>query len=126
MPDRRDARRAFLPEPRLEPVPRLFRGHLVVRRVQRRVDGDESDELVRVFEDPKSRGGRASVMGLDVREVYASENVLGRVFYIRSVFPKSHVSGMAKEGGAATAAPHIPVNQEHYWHGRGEKCREEL
>ena len=87
VPDRRDPRRAFLPEPRLEPFPRLFRGHLVVRRVQRRVDGDESDELVRVFEHPKSRGGRASVMGLDVREVYASENVLARVFYIRSVYP---------------------------------------
>jgi hypothetical protein len=41
-----------------------------------------------VFEDPKSRGGRAPVMGLDVREVYASENVLGRIFYIWPVFPK--------------------------------------
>jgi hypothetical protein len=40
-----------------------------------------------VFEDPKSRGGRAFVMGLDVREVYASENLLSCVFYIRSVFP---------------------------------------
>jgi hypothetical protein len=87
MPDGRDARRASLTEPRLEPFPRLFRSHLVIRRVQRRVDSDEPDELVRVFEDPKSRGGRACVMGLDVQEVYTSEDLLGRVFYRRSVFP---------------------------------------
>ena len=87
VPDGGDARRAVLPEPLPQLLLRLLRDRLVVRRVAGRVDGDEPDDLVREFEDPKPGGGRARVVLSDVQEVYASEDVLGGAFYERSVFP---------------------------------------
>ena len=87
VPDGGDARRAVLPELLSQLLLWLLRDRLVVRRVAGGVDGDEPDDLVREFEDPKPRGGRARVVLLDVQEVYASEDVLGGAFYERSVFP---------------------------------------
>ena len=87
MSDGRDARRACLPDARSQLLARLLRDLLVILRVQRRVDGDESDDLVPELENPKARGGRARIIGLDVEEVYTSEDLLGRIFNERSIFP---------------------------------------
>ncbi len=87
MSDSRNARRACLLDALFQLFLCLLRDGLVIRRVQRRVDGDEPDDPVPELEDPKSRGGRARIMRLDVEEVYASEDFLGRVFNERSIFP---------------------------------------
>ena len=87
MSDGRDVRCARLLDVRFQLFLRLLRDGLVVRRVHRRVDGDEPDDPAPELEEPKSRGGRASVVDLDVEEVYASEDFLGRFFDERSIFP---------------------------------------
>jgi hypothetical protein len=87
MSDGRNARRALLLDARFQLFGCLLRDGLVVRRVQRRVDGDEPDDPLSELEEPKSRGGRARVVILDVEQVYTSEDFLGRVFNERSIFP---------------------------------------
>ena len=93
VPDDGDARRAVLPEALPQSLLGLLRHRLVVRRVARRVDGDEPDDLVRELEDPEPRGGRARVVLLDVQEVHAAEDFLGRVFHVRSIYPVNSPSG---------------------------------
>ena len=87
MSDSRDARCACLLDVPLQLFLCLLRDGLVIRRVHRRVDGDEPDDPLPELEKPKSRGGRARIMFLDVEEVYTSEDLLGRVFDKRSIFP---------------------------------------
>ena len=87
MSDSRNARRAHRLDARFQLLLCLLRDRLVIRRVQRRVDGNEPDDPVPELEEPESRGGRARIMILDVEEVYTSEDVLGRVFDERSIFP---------------------------------------
>lgn len=87
MSDSRDARRACLLDARFQLFLCLLRDGLVIRRVHRRIDGDEPDDPVPELEEPKSRGGRARIMSLDVEEVYTSEDFLGRVFDERPIFP---------------------------------------
>lgn len=64
-----------------------MRDGLVVRCVQRRVDGDEPDVPVPELEEPKSRGGGARIMCLDVEEVYTPEDFFGQFLNEWSVFP---------------------------------------
>ena len=87
MSDSRNARRARLLDARFQLFLGLLRDGLVVRRVQRRVDGDEPDDLLSELEEPKSRGGRARIMSFDVEQVYTSEDFLGRFFNKRSIYP---------------------------------------
>jgi hypothetical protein len=102
MSDVRNARRARLLDALFQLFVCLLRDGLVVRRVQRRVDGDEPDDPAPELEEPESRRGRARIMSLDVEEVYASEDFLGRVFDERSIFP---IIPKGREGAFASLEP---------------------
>lgn len=58
-------------------------------------------------------------MNLDVQEVYMSENLSGRLFRKRPIFPIPE--NTFKRGAAGWLVGNIPVYEEHYRYRRSEK-----
>lgn len=127
MSDSRDARRASLLDARSQLFLCLLRDGLVVRRVQRRVDGDEPDVPVPELEEPKSRGGRARIMCLDVEEVYTPEDFFGQFFNEWSVFPI--IPGgerCVNREEIKTVVGALPIDVEHNGYSWSEKGWQDL